>query len=65
MPYRSFASFSADPPHQVSPAHSRRMTQPSSLSDLEAAVGDTALSTRWGWERTGRRRKVVWAELAG
>jgi len=23
-----------------------------------------ALSTRWGSERTGRRRKVVWAELA-
>jgi len=23
-----------------------------------------ALSTRWGWERTGYRRKVVWAELA-
>jgi anti-sigma regulatory factor (Ser/Thr protein kinase) len=22
-----------------------------------------ALSTRWGWERTGYRRKVVWAEL--
>jgi anti-sigma regulatory factor (Ser/Thr protein kinase) len=24
----------------------------------------TALSTRWGCERTGYRRKVVWAELA-
>jgi len=23
-----------------------------------------ALSDRWGWERTGQRRKVVWAELA-
>jgi anti-sigma regulatory factor (Ser/Thr protein kinase) len=23
-----------------------------------------ALSDRWGWERTGRDRKVVWAELA-
>jgi anti-sigma regulatory factor (Ser/Thr protein kinase) len=23
-----------------------------------------ALSERWGWERTGHRRKVVWAELA-
>ena len=23
-----------------------------------------ALSDRWGWERTGRGRKVVWAELA-
>jgi len=23
-----------------------------------------ALSDRWGWERTGHRRKVVWAELA-
>jgi anti-sigma regulatory factor (Ser/Thr protein kinase) len=23
-----------------------------------------ALSDRWGWERTGLRRKVVWAELA-
>ena len=23
-----------------------------------------ALSERWGWERTGHHRKVVWAELA-
>ncbi len=23
-----------------------------------------ALSTQWGWQRTGHRRKVVWAELA-
>lgn len=23
-----------------------------------------AISDRWGWERTGYRRKVVWAELA-
>jgi anti-sigma regulatory factor (Ser/Thr protein kinase) len=23
-----------------------------------------ALSERWGWKRTGYRRKVVWAELA-
>jgi anti-sigma regulatory factor (Ser/Thr protein kinase) len=23
-----------------------------------------ALSDRWGWERTGRNRKVVWAEIA-
>jgi len=23
-----------------------------------------ALCDRWGWERTGHRRKVVWAELA-
>jgi len=23
-----------------------------------------ALSERWGWERTGQNRKVVWAELA-
>ena len=23
-----------------------------------------ALSDRWGWERTGHHRKVVWAELA-
>ena len=23
-----------------------------------------ALSARWGWQRTGHRRKVVWAELA-
>jgi anti-sigma regulatory factor (Ser/Thr protein kinase) len=23
-----------------------------------------ALSDRWGWERTGHRRKVVWAEMA-
>jgi anti-sigma regulatory factor (Ser/Thr protein kinase) len=24
----------------------------------------TALSSRWGWERTGHQHKVVWAELA-
>jgi len=24
-----------------------------------------ALSDRWGWERTGHHRKVVWAEPAG
>ena len=24
-----------------------------------------AISDRWGWERAGGRRKVVWAELAG
>jgi anti-sigma regulatory factor (Ser/Thr protein kinase) len=23
-----------------------------------------ALSTRWGWQRTERQRKVIWAELA-
>jgi len=23
-----------------------------------------ALADRWGWERTGHHRKVVWAELA-
>jgi anti-sigma regulatory factor (Ser/Thr protein kinase) len=23
-----------------------------------------ALADRWGWERTGHNRKVVWAELA-
>jgi hypothetical protein len=23
-----------------------------------------ALADRWGWERTGHSRKVVWAELA-
>jgi len=35
--------------------------------DAECGRGLTvvaALSDRWGWERTGHRRKVVWAELA-
>jgi anti-sigma regulatory factor (Ser/Thr protein kinase) len=35
--------------------------------DVESGRGLTvvaALSDRWGSERTGRRRKVVWAELA-
>ena len=36
-------------------------------ADAECGRGLTvvaALSDRWGWERTGHRRKVVWAELA-
>lgn len=36
--------------------------------DDEAGRGLTivaALSTRWGYERTGYQRKVVWSELAG
>lgn len=36
-------------------------------ADAECGRGLTvvaALSERWGWERTGPRRKVVWAELA-
>jgi anti-sigma regulatory factor (Ser/Thr protein kinase) len=36
-------------------------------ADAECGRGLTvvaALSTRWGWERTGYLRKVVWAELA-
>jgi anti-sigma regulatory factor (Ser/Thr protein kinase) len=38
-------------------------------ADAEAECGRgltvvAALSDRWGCERTGRRRKVVWAELA-
>ena len=35
--------------------------------DAECGRGLTvvaALSARWGWERTGHHRKVVWAELA-
>jgi anti-sigma regulatory factor (Ser/Thr protein kinase) len=35
--------------------------------DAEGGRGLTvvaALSERWGWERTGHHRKVVWAELA-
>jgi hypothetical protein len=36
-------------------------------ADAECGRGLTvvaALSDRWGWERTGHHRKVVWAELA-
>jgi hypothetical protein len=36
-------------------------------ADAECGRGLTvvaALSTRWGWQRTGHRHKVVWAELA-
>jgi anti-sigma regulatory factor (Ser/Thr protein kinase) len=36
-------------------------------ADAECGRGLTvvaALSDRWGWERTGHRRKVVWAEFA-
>jgi anti-sigma regulatory factor (Ser/Thr protein kinase) len=36
-------------------------------ADAECGRGLTvvaALSDRWGWERTGHRHKVVWAELA-
>jgi anti-sigma regulatory factor (Ser/Thr protein kinase) len=35
-------------------------------ADEECGRGLTvvaALSSRWGWQRTGGRRKVVWAEL--
>lgn len=35
--------------------------------DAECGRGLTvvaALSERWGWERTGHHRKVVWAEVA-
>jgi anti-sigma regulatory factor (Ser/Thr protein kinase) len=35
-------------------------------ADAECGRGLTVVATlsdRWGWERTGRRRKVVWAEL--
>ena len=46
---------------------------PRGLEPREADAGDecgrgltvvAALAERWGWERTGHRRKVVWAELA-
>lgn len=46
---------------------------PLDLEPREADAGDecgrgltvvAALSDRWGWERTGHGRKVVWAELA-
>ena len=46
---------------------------PRDLEPREADAGDecgreltvvAALSERWGWERTGSHRKVVWAELA-
>jgi anti-sigma regulatory factor (Ser/Thr protein kinase) len=36
-------------------------------ADAECGRGLTmvaALADRWGWERTGQRRKVVWAEVA-
>ena len=36
-------------------------------ADAECGRGLTvvaALADRWGWERTGHHRKVVWAELA-
>ena len=48
--------------------HSPRDLEPAeSDADAECGRGLTvvaALSDRWGWERTGPRRKVVWAELA-
>jgi hypothetical protein len=39
------------------------------MADADAECGRgltvvTAISDRWGCERTGHRRKVVWAELA-
>jgi anti-sigma regulatory factor (Ser/Thr protein kinase) len=40
---------------------------PSTDADAERGRGLTvvaALSERWGWQRTGYRHKVVWAELA-
>jgi anti-sigma regulatory factor (Ser/Thr protein kinase) len=45
---------------------------PRGLEPREADAGDecgrgltvvAALSARWGWERTGSHRKVVWAEM--
>jgi anti-sigma regulatory factor (Ser/Thr protein kinase) len=48
--------------------HSPRDLEPSEPdADAECGRGLTvvaALSDRWGWERTGHHRKVVWAELA-
>ena len=48
--------------------HSPRGLEPREPdADAECGRGLTvvaALSDRWGWERTGHRRKVVWAELA-
>jgi anti-sigma regulatory factor (Ser/Thr protein kinase) len=48
--------------------HSPRDLEPTE-ADADAECGRglsviAALSDRWGWERTGHRRKVVWAELA-
>ena len=48
--------------------HSPRDPEPGE-ADAEAECGRgltvvAALSDRWGWERTGQHRKVVWAELA-
>jgi anti-sigma regulatory factor (Ser/Thr protein kinase) len=48
--------------------HSPRDLEPTEPdADAECGRGLTvvaALSDNWGWERTGPRRKVVWAELA-
>jgi anti-sigma regulatory factor (Ser/Thr protein kinase) len=48
--------------------HSPRDLEPREPdADDESGRGLTvvaALSDRWGWERTGHHRKVVWAELA-
>ncbi len=38
MSYRSFALFSADSPHQVSPMHPAPWRDPPVLNDLETAV---------------------------
>jgi len=48
--------------------HSPRDLEPREPdADAESGRGLTvvaALSDRWGWERTGHHRKVVWAEIA-
>jgi hypothetical protein len=48
--------------------HSPRDLEPGEPdADAECGRGLTvvaALSDRWGWERTGHRHKVIWAELA-
>jgi anti-sigma regulatory factor (Ser/Thr protein kinase) len=48
--------------------HSPRGLEPTEAdADAECGRGLTvvaALSDRWGWERSGQTRKVVWAELA-
>ena len=48
--------------------HSPRGLEPGEPDpDAECGRGLTvvaALADRWGWERTGHHRKVVWAELA-
>jgi anti-sigma regulatory factor (Ser/Thr protein kinase) len=47
--------------------HSPRDLEPGEAdTDAECGRGLTVVATlsgRWGWERTGQHRKVVWAEL--